>query len=109
MDEHTDDKDDRFNHAAEKDGEDEHVVAKEHAPDRKTKPSMTMTHNSMAFFYVRYRLSRFEGGLDLSVILPLKVKRIIAWRPPLSVGEFNLKIATYYQYGPVGGKLLFKP
>jgi hypothetical protein len=24
-------------------------------------------------------------------------------------GEFNLKIATYYQYGPAGGKLLFKP
>jgi hypothetical protein len=52
MDQHTDDKDDKVNHAAEKDGEDEHVVAKEHAPDRKTKPSMTMTHNSMAFFYV---------------------------------------------------------
>ena len=50
MDQHTDDKDDKVNHAAEKDGEDEHVVAKEHAPDRKTKPSMTMTHNSIAFF-----------------------------------------------------------
>ena len=64
MDQHTDDKDDRFNHAAEKDGEDEHVVAKEHAPDRKTKPSMTMTHSSIAFFYVCYTVDCRDSKVD---------------------------------------------